>query len=82
MLEKQGFITGDCLQMPHDLQADVVLPIIKYVTLLLSLVYVLLRPKLAKNSLSSNTQSLLLSLQKTRMTQLDSLPRQHLDLVF
>lgn len=31
MLEKQGFVIGDCLRMPHDLQADVVLPIIKYV---------------------------------------------------
>jgi hypothetical protein len=30
MLEKQGFVIGDCLRMPHDLQADVVLPIIKY----------------------------------------------------
>jgi hypothetical protein len=48
MLEKQGFVTGDCLQMPHDLQADVVLPIIKYVPFLLSVVYMLLRPKLAK----------------------------------
>jgi len=44
MLEKQGFVIGDCLRMPHDLQADVVLPIIKYAPFLLTCVfYVLLR---------------------------------------
>jgi hypothetical protein len=48
MLERQGFVTGDCLQMPHDLQADVVLPIIKYVPFLLSIVYVLKRHKILK----------------------------------
>jgi hypothetical protein len=36
MLEKQGLVNGDCLQMPHDMRADVVLAIIKYVTSVVS----------------------------------------------
>jgi len=48
MLEKQGFVIGDCLRMPHDLQADVVLPIIKYAPLFLThIFYILLRLRFA-----------------------------------
>jgi hypothetical protein len=39
VLEKQGFVIGDCLRMPHDLQADVVLPIIKYALCFLTCIF-------------------------------------------
>jgi len=49
MLEKQGFVIGDCLRMPHDLQADVVLPIIKYAPFFLThIFYILLRLRFAR----------------------------------
>jgi len=51
MLEKQGFVIGDCLQMPHDLQADVVLPIIKYAPFFLTYILRTAKAQICKNVL-------------------------------